>query len=85
MCSALNATLFLHHFSRTDLTATLKDKLNVDTMLVSSSRSAHVAAVEEFQSNMNPKITTMVRIDDCGDIFSDTPDTFAYNMVSAST
>ncbi|RWS20290.1 uncharacterized protein B4U80_04569, partial [Leptotrombidium deliense] len=77
-----NLRLYVESYlNRTDICASIKEKMKVDTMLVSGSRSSHLTAVEETQSYMDPKITTMVRIDDCGDVFADAPDTFAYNML----
>ncbi|KAI1303203.1 Uncharacterized protein HDE_02292 [Halotydeus destructor] len=79
--NAKNLRLYVESYlNRTDLTTELK-KLKLDTMLVTGSRSSHVASVEECQVNMDPKITTTIRIDDCSDIFTETPDTFAYNLL----
>jgi hypothetical protein len=77
-----NLRLYVESYlNRNELTGILREKMKVDTMLVSGSRSSHVASVNEVQANMDPKITTMVRIDDCGDCFAEAPDTFAYNML----
>ncbi|RWS11352.1 uncharacterized protein B4U79_04755 [Dinothrombium tinctorium] len=80
--NAKNLRLYVEaYLNRNDICQQLKEKMKVDTMLVVGTRSSHVSAVEETQSHMDPKITTMVRIDDCGDVFADAPDTFAYDML----
>lgn len=50
-------------------------------MLVCGAKSSHVVATEETQSYIDPKVATLVKIDDCGDVFADAVDTFAYDLL----
>ena len=59
----------------------LKDKMRVDTMLTSGSRAAHSHHMDQMQAHMEPKITTRVKLDDCGDVLQDAPEAFAYNLL----
>ncbi|XP_015789206.1 uncharacterized protein ZK1073.1 [Tetranychus urticae] len=69
------------YLSRTDISSQLKDKLKVDALVVTGSRSQLVQAANQLQSLLDPKLTTIVKIDDCSDIFTESPETFAYNLL----
>lgn len=73
--------MFVDLFSRTDISSQLKDKLKVDALVVTGSRSQLVQAANQLQSLLDPKLTTIVKIDDCSDIFTESPETFAYNLL----
>jgi len=77
-----NLRLYVESYlNRTDLTPLLKDKMKVDTMLCSGSRSSHAHHVDQMQAAMDPKITTRVKLDDCGDVLQDAPEAFAYDLL----
>ncbi|XP_054165492.1 uncharacterized protein ZK1073.1-like [Oppia nitens] len=77
-----NLRLYVESFlARTDLTPQLKDKMKVDTMLCSGSRNSHSHQVDQMQAAMDPKLTTRVKLDDCGDVLQDTPEAFAYDLL----
>ncbi|XP_053211805.1 uncharacterized protein ZK1073.1-like isoform X2 [Panonychus citri] len=69
------------YLSRTDISSQLKEKLKVDALVVTGSRSQLVQASNLLQSLLEPKTTTMVKIDDCCDVFIESPETFAYNLL----
>ena len=53
----------------------------MDTLLVSGSKNSHSSMVDQMHASMDPKITTRVKLDDCGDVLQDAPEQFAYNLL----
>ena len=68
-------------YSRNDLSNLVKEKLKVDTMIVSGSYPHLVHLTDELQAQMDPKITTRINLDHCGSVLSEAPEMFSYDLL----
>ena len=48
---------------------------------MSGSKNSHSSMVDQMHASMDPKTTTRVKLDDCGDVLQNAPEQFAYNLL----
>lgn len=77
-----NLRLFVDSFlNRSDLSGVLRDKMKVDTLLVTGAKASHVHTVHTMHTHMDPKWTTLLKIDDVGDVMNEVPHRLAHNIL----
>ncbi|XP_076316869.1 uncharacterized protein ZK1073.1-like isoform X2 [Tachypleus tridentatus] len=77
-----NLRLYVEAFlSRTDISAILKDKMKVDSLLVTGSKASHLHTVHTMHAAMDPRRTTLLKVDGVGDVLFEAPDILAHNLL----
>ncbi|XP_018006891.1 uncharacterized protein ZK1073.1 isoform X2 [Hyalella azteca] len=66
---------------RSDFSSKLESKLGVETLLVTGSKASHVNAVHTMHQACNKTKASLLKIDDVGDVLSETPDKFAQSLL----
>lgn len=67
--------------NRTDLSGILMEKMKLDTLLVTGAKASHLHTVHTMRSHMDPKKTTLLTIDDVGDVLYEAPEKLSYNLI----
>ncbi|XP_076372402.1 uncharacterized protein ZK1073.1-like [Tachypleus tridentatus] len=77
-----NLRLYVEAFlARTDISVILKDKMKVDTLLVTGSKASHLHTVHTMHASMDPRRTTLLKVDGVGDVLLENPDILAHNLL----
>lgn len=66
---------------RSDFSSKLESKLDVETLLVTGSKASHVNAVHTMHQACNKTKVSLLKIDDVGDVITETPDKFAQSLL----
>lgn len=66
---------------RSDFSSKLESKLGVETLLVTGSKASHVNAVHSMHQACNKSKASLLKIDDVGDVLTETPDKFAQSLL----
>jgi len=59
--------------NRKDITAQLKEHLKCDALLISGSKTSHIAAAEHMHAHMDKTKSSLIKIDDVGNVLEEAP------------
>uniref|UniRef100_A0A914V174 Uncharacterized protein n=1 Tax=Plectus sambesii TaxID=2011161 RepID=A0A914V174_9BILA len=78
-----NLSKYLFSFSkRTDLSTIIGSKLdNMDALLVTGAKASHLHTVYTTHKSMNKKKTTLLVVDNVGDVMAEAPDNLARSLI----
>jgi len=66
---------------RSDFSNKLESKLNVETLLVTGAKASHVGSVHTMHQACNKTKASLLKIDDVGDVLTETPEKFAQSLL----
>lgn len=66
---------------RSDFSSKLESKLVVETLLVTGAKASHVNAVHNMHQACNKTKASLLKVDDIGDVLTETPDKFAQSLL----
>jgi len=66
---------------RSDFSSKLESKLQVETLLVTGAKASHVNAVHNMHQACNKTKASLLKIDDVGDVLTETPDKLAQSLL----
>jgi protein NDRG1 len=69
------------YMNRTDISHLLEKNLNLETMLVTGSRAAHVQSMYNMHACMDKSKTAILKIDDVGDVLMEAPEKLAQSLL----
>lgn len=71
--NSANLSRYLDAYLKRTEIGSLSEKLKVDALLVAGTKTSHVQSVNAMHQNMNKSATTLLMVDDVGDVLTESP------------